>query len=183
MMFQKDIRNSTENYPLVLYKWLCGYEHYASRRIWWNHKWAMKMNPYVREGRLYQETVKWGTNLKWRSKMREMENRLSKWWWWSHESNLRIIYQFPKHWRRGPAVNGYCFAGQIPISPFSSNKAYFFPPLRAMSPLPNFQLLLLIGRRSRVVLALGLLWKLHPTQSGPMRVNDHKFLELLRKEN
>ena len=39
---QKSIRNSTENYPLVLYKWLCGYDHYASRRIWWNHKWAMK---------------------------------------------------------------------------------------------------------------------------------------------
>lgn len=177
MISQKGIRNSTECYPLVLYKWLCGYDHCASRRMWWNHKWAMKMNQYIREGRLYQEIVKWGTNLKLRRWRTEFQNYGCE----AMKVTSDLFTNFPNA-GRSPAVNSNCITGQTSISPFSSNRAFFFS-LRAMSPPPSYWFLLLVWGRSGIASGLGLPRKLDPTQAEPMKVNDQELLELLWKAN
>lgn len=156
------------------------YDHYASRRIWWNHKWAMKMYQYVREGRLSQEIVKWRTNLRWKTKMRRRRNRISKLCLWNHEGNLRSIHQV-SICRKKSCSEWVLFYWPDIHLPSSSNKATL-PPCRAMSSSQSHQFSLSVREKIGDWLWFWS-WKLHPTQLKPQKLNGQELLELLRKAN
>ena len=141
----------------------------------------MKMYQYVREGRLSQEIIKWRTNLRWKTKMREKKNRISKLCLWNHEGNLRIIHQ-ASTCRKKSCSEWILFYWPDAHLPSSSNKATL-PPCRAMPPSHNHQFSLSVWRRSGIGSGFDLPRKLLPTQLKPQKLNGQELLELLRKAN